>query len=113
MRSDRKGMIMAKTKRFWALAIMGILLTGCGSDEVIGTVYGSEHEYISIGDDTYTVCNNPGVNKNKDKKEKLGIVVFDDPKTDPMTVWSLKGYDDNEYIYTLWVYDGAYYKKDE
>ena len=104
---------MMKKKRFMAAALVCMLLSGCGSNEVIGTVYGSEHEYISIGDDTYTICNNPGVNKNTDRKEKLGIVVFDDPKTDPMTVWSLKGDDDNEYISTLWVYDGAYYKKDE
>ena len=90
-----------------------LCLVGCGSNNVIGEVYGSEHQYITIGDDTYTVCTNPGVNKNTDRDKKLGIVEFRDQEADPMTVWSLKGYDDNEYIYTLWVYDGAYYKKDE
>lgn len=29
-----------------------------------------------------------------------------------MIVWSIEGYDDNEYIYTLWVYEGEFYKKD-
>lgn len=92
---------------FWAMFFLG-----CTANNVIGDVYGSEHEYIQIGSDTYTQCNNPGVNKNTDRDKKLGRVVFRNNSKEYMTVWSLKGYPNNEYIYTLWVYDGAYYKKD-
>ena len=94
------------------ILILVLMLTACGSRKVIGEVYGSEHEYISIGEDTYTRCNNPGVNITWDKKEQLGIVEFRDVDTDPMQVYSIKEYDENEYIYTIWVYDGAFYKKD-
>ena len=90
-----------------------VLLSGCTSNNVIGEVYGTEHEYIRIGGDTYTLCNNPGVNKNRDRDKKLGKVVFRNNPSESMMVWSLKGYSNKEYIYTLWVYDGAYYKKDK
>ena len=89
-----------------------LLFSGCVANQVIGEVYGTEHEFIRIGKDTYTQCNNPGVNKNRDRDKKLGKVVFRNNANESMTVWSLKGYPDNEYLYTLWVYDGAYYKKD-
>ncbi len=88
------------------------LLSGCASNKVIGDVYGTEHEYIQIAGDTYTQCNNPGVNKNRDREEMLGKVVFRNNPSESMTVWSLKGYSNNEYIYTVWVYDGLYYKKE-
>lgn len=94
------------------ILILVLMLTACGSQEVIGDVYGSEHEHISIGEDTYTQCNNPGVNIAWDKGKQLGIVEFRDVDTDPMKVYSIKGYGDCEYIYTVWVYDGAFYKKD-
>ena len=95
--------------------IVSLLLIsfGCASNNVIGEVYGTEHEYIRIGGDTYTLCNNPGVNKNRDRDKKLGKVVFRNNPSESMMVWSLKGYSNKEYIYTLWVYDGAYYKKDK
>ncbi|MCM1244400.1 MAG: hypothetical protein NC293_02010 [Roseburia sp.] len=86
-------------------------LASCeNNDKIIGEVYGSEHEYIRIGEDTYTVCENPGVTKSEHNK-KLGKVEFKDKSIDPIIVWSIDGFD--EYIYTLWVYDGAYYKKDD
>lgn len=96
------------------LVLIGImLLSGCGSDKVIGTAYGAECEHIKIGNDTYTICENPGVNKNSDRGDKLGVVVVENcNEEDPITVWSIKGYENNEYIYTLWLYEGAYYKKD-
>ena len=103
-------------KKFVSLLLISFLVlfvfSGCTSNKVIGEVYGSEHEFIQIGGDTYTQCNNPGVNKNLDRDKKLGKVIFRNLPDESMTVWSLKGYSDHEYIYTLWVYDGAYYKKD-
>lgn len=101
-------------KTLFSLSIMLFLftLTSCGNDDTtIGEVYGSEHEYIKIGEDTYTVCENPGVTKSEHNK-KLGKVEFKDKSIDPIIVWSIDGFDEYEYIYTLWVYDGAYYKKD-
>ena len=78
-----------------------VLLSGCASNNVIGEVYGTEHEYIRIGGDTYTLCNNPGVNKNRDRDKKLGKVVFRNNPSESMMVWSLKGYSNKEYIYIL------------
>ncbi len=95
------------------ILILCFMLSACGSQEVIGSVYGSEHEYTSIGEDTYTLCDNPGVSIAWDKDELLGIVEFENADTDPMKVYSIKGYDDKDYIYTIWVYDGAFYKKDK
>ena len=112
MNTDRAFRIHCRLFPVLFAGIAALILSGCGSREVIGEVYGSEHEYISIGEDTYTQCNNPGVNIAWDKKEQLGIVAFRDVDTDPMEVYSIKGYDDNEYIYAIWVYDGAFYKKD-
>ncbi|MBR5358197.1 MAG: hypothetical protein IK128_03185 [Clostridiales bacterium] len=94
------------------MMLVASVVCSCIRPPVIGEVYGSEHQYIVIDGETYTECNNPGVNKNTDRNEKLGIVVFRSNEDEYMTVWSLKGYENNEYIYTLWVYDGAYYKKD-
>lgn len=34
-----------------------MLLTRCGSENVICEVYGPEHEYISFCDETFTECN--------------------------------------------------------
>ena len=102
-------------KKWVLLSIMILtinMVTGCGKS-VIGEVYGSEHQYITIAGENYVECNNPGVNKNADRNKKLGVVRFRNDKDEYMTVWSLKGYENNEYIYTLWVYDGAYYKKEQ
>lgn len=67
---------------------------------------------MKIGEDTYMECNNLGVAISTARNKRLGKVVFRNTETDPMVVWSIKGYDNNEYIYALWVYDGAFYKKD-
>ena len=87
------------------------VLTGCSSNEIIGEVYGPEHEYIKIGDDTYTVCYDSGYSAS-DKDKRLGKLQFTNIDTDLMTVYSVKDVDDNEYIYTIWGYDGAFYKRD-
>lgn len=81
-------------------------------DKIIGEVYGAEHEYMKIGEDTYTECDNPGIAISTARNKKLGKVVFRNAEADPMVVWSIKGYDHNEYVYALWVYEGAFYKKD-
>lgn len=94
----------------YAIIITLFLLSGCGSTEVIGKVYGPEHEYIVIGDDTYTVCSDSEYSA-KDRDAKLGKVEFENADIDAMVVYSIKGVEDREYIYTLWLYDGAIYKK--
>lgn len=93
------------------LIVSSIIFIG-RDDKIIGEVYGAEHEYMKIGEDTYTECDNPGVAISTARNKRLGKVVFRNTETDPMVVWSIKGYDNNEYIYALWVYDGAFYKKD-
>lgn len=107
----KTNIIKALVGLFIILALFG--LTCLGNDSaVIGEVYGPEHEYIKIGNDTYTICENPGITAS-DRSKKLGKAVFKDESIDPMIVWSIDGFDAYEYIYTLWVYDGAYNKKDE
>lgn len=91
--------------------IIGLVLS-IKRNKVIGYVYGSEHEYISIGEETFTQCNNPGVQTASARNRRLGVVRFKSDSREKMKVWSVKGYDDLEYIYTVWVYDGAYYRKD-
>lgn len=81
-------------------------------DKIIGEVYGAEHEYMKIGEDTYTECDNPGVSISTARNKRLGKAVFRNAETDPVVVWSIKGYDNNEYVYALWVYEGTFYKKD-
>lgn len=49
---------------------------------------------------------------SSDRDKLLGKVVFvNDRSYDPMYVWTVKGDPDNEYIYTLWAYDGTFYKR--
>lgn len=93
------------------LIVSSIIFIG-RDDKVIGEVYGAEHEYMKIGEDTYTECDNPGVAISTARNKRLGTVVFRNTEADPMVVWSIKGYDNNEYVYALWVYEGAFYKKD-
>ena len=92
------------------ILILCFIMSGCGEKE-IGTVYGFEHQYLKIGEDTYTKSGNPGVHIAWDKNRKLGTAYFYD-YSDPFIIWSIKGYDDYEYLYTTWVYEGAFYKKD-
>lgn len=100
-------MIKKNHKPFLVITIIILILTLFifilinNNDKIIGEVYGAEHEYIKIGNDTYTECNNPGVSISKARDKRLGKVIFKNTEADPMIVWSIEGYDDSEYIYTL------------
>ena len=106
---------MNKTKRVAIVAvIIGIVLViavyVAYSNRVIGNYYGSEYEYIRIGDDVYEFdANDPYT--SSDRGIRLGRVVSErDSSSESMYIWSVKGTD--EYIYRLWGFsDGGFYKK--
>ena len=82
------------------------------SNRVIGNYYGSEYEFIRIGNDVYEFdANDPYT--SSDKGMKLGRVVSENnSSSESMYIWSVKGTKD--YIYRVWgLYDGGFYKKVE
>ena len=77
--------------------------------KVIGTISGPEYDYITIDDVTYEVDYNTGLS-NADKGKFLGIIRSGDHT---FRIYSVKGDNENQYIYRLWDYEGAFYKKIE
>lgn len=77
--------------------------------KVIGTISGPEYDYITIDDGTYEVDYNTGL-FNTDKGKFLGIIRSGDHI---FRIYSVKGDNENQYIYRLWDYEGAFYKKIE
>lgn len=80
------------------------------SNRVIGSYYGSEYEYIRIGNDVYELTANDPYTSS-DKGIILGRVVSENNhSSESMYIWSVRGTD--EYIYRVWgLYDGGFYKK--
>ncbi len=78
-------------------------------DDVIGVVYW-DRRYIRIDDDVYEACENLGYSK-LGKGRRLGKVVTGPDDDDPMIVYRVNGFDDNEIIFARWFTDGGYYRK--
>ena len=88
-----------------------IIVSFLKTTKKIGIVYGEEHEYIKIDDNVYKVDHDINLTTS-DRDDLLGKVVFEDDATkDPIYVWTVKGEENADYIYTLWIYEGAFYKK--
>ena len=90
--------------------VLVIVVYVAHSNRVIGNYYGSEYEYIRIGDDLYELdANDPYT--SSDRGIRLGRVVSErDSSSESMYIWSVKGTD--EYIYRLWGFsDGGFYRK--
>ena len=74
---------------------------------VIGTISGADLEYITIQDKTYMLDDDNDLSI-ADKGSFLGVV---SNGRDKFRVYSVKGND--QYIYRLWSYDGAFYRLTE
>ena len=83
-------------------------LVACGG-KTIGEVRGAENEYITIDDVKYVIDTDNDFTQ-ADKGTYLGKV--SNSKT-TMKVYSVKGDTEGEYIYALWDWEGAFYKKEQ
>lgn len=90
-----------------ALALL-LGLTACSSKN-IGKISGAENEYITIGNVQYVLDTNNDFS-NADKSEYLGKV---SNSKITMRVYSVKGDTEGEYIYALWDWEGAFYKREQ
>lgn len=96
-------------KRLIALFLVLIFmfsLTGCGG-KAIGTISGVENEKIVIGNMGYILDTSCDFS-HADKGAYLGKV---SNASLTMRVYSVKGDNEGEYIYALWDWEGAFYKK--
>ena len=75
----------------------------------IGTISGPEYDYITIDDVRYEVDYNTGFS-NADKGKYLGIIRSGE---NTFRIYSVKGDEESQYIYRLWDWEGAFYKKIE
>ena len=71
---------------------------------VIGTISGAENEKITIGDDIYEKTYDAPVSRS-DKGKYLGTVTNGKIK---MRVYEIP---ETDYIYTMWEWEGAIYRK--
>ena len=98
-------------KRFVVFTlVMALLLSlvACGS-KTIGLISGLENDCITIDDVKYNRDTNHDFS-NADKGKYLGKV---SNSKITMRVYSVKGDADGEYIYALWDWEGAFYKREE
>lgn len=81
-------------------------LVAC-SGKMIGKISGAENEYITIDDVTYILAADHNYS-NADKGKYLGKV---SNTNIAMKVYLVQGDPNGDYIYTLWDWEGAFYKK--
>ena len=98
-------------KKLIALLLTMVLLlslVACGG-ETIGEVRGAENEYITIDDVKYVLDIDNDFTQ-ADKGTYLGKV---SNSKITMKVYSVKGDTEGEYIYALWDWEGAFYKREQ
>lgn len=98
-------------KRLMVVAlVMALLLSlvAC-SGKTIGKISGAENEYITIDDVKYVLDTNHDFSQ-ADKGTYLGKV---SNSKITMRVYSVRGDTDGEYIYALWDWEGAFYKREQ
>ena len=98
-------------KKLIALLLVTVLLlslVACGG-KTIGEVRGAENEYITIGDVKYVLDTDNDFSQ-ADKGTSLGKV---SNSKITMKVYSVKGDAEAEYIYAVWDWEGAFYKKEK
>ena len=89
--------------------VMALLLSLVGCSKTIGKISGAENEYITIDDVKYVLDTNNEFS-HADKGNYLGKV---SNSNITMKVYSVKGDTDGEYIYALWDWEGAFYKREQ
>ena len=90
--------------------VMLLLLGSVGcSSKTIGKISGAENEYITIDDVKYVFDTNNEFSQ-ADKGNYLGKV---SNSKITMKVYSVKGDTEGEYIYALWDWEGAFYKREQ
>lgn len=105
---------MNKKKCIFLTILIIFILIACWmvkTFRVIGTVSGLEQDYITIAGVRYEY-DNADQYSSKDRKRFLGFAKVEGYDS-YMRVWSVKGDKEGKYLYTLWFYDGAFYKKVE
>lgn len=98
-------------KRLMVVAlVMALLLSlvAC-SGKTIGKISGAENEYITIDDVKYILDTDNNFSQ-ADKGTYLGKV---SNSKITMRVYSVRGDTDGEYIYALWDWEGAFYKREQ
>lgn len=101
-----KKMVLLLCGILFLISVISIAKVTIGA-KVIGTISGSEYDYITIDDVTYEVDYNTGLS-NADKGKFLGIIRSGD---NTFRIYSVEGDNENQYIYRLWDYEGAFYKR--
>ena len=99
---------MKKLMAFTLVMALLLSLIGCSS-KTIGKISGAENEYITIDDVKYVLDTNNKFGQ-ADKGNYLGKV---SNLKITMKVYSVKGDTDGKYIYALWDWEGAFYKRDQ
>jgi hypothetical protein len=98
-----------KKKLIAALCVVLVLLCAFFllHGRVIGTVKGAEMEQIVIDGVTYVQNNNTGLSY-ADKGRFLGRAVNDKVT---FRVYTVRGDTEEQYLYRLWEWEGAFYEK--
>lgn len=99
---------MKKLIAFTFVMALLIGLAAC-STKNIGKISGAENEYITIDNVQYVLDANNDFTQT-DKEKYLGKV---SNSQITMKVYSVKGDAEGEYIYALWDWEGAFYKREE
>lgn len=115
-RIDRAVNANKKAKKIILILCGALFLVSCISigkatlaSKEIGTISGPEYDYITIDDVRYEVDYNTGFS-NADKGKYLGIIRSGE---NTFRIDSVKGDEESQYIYRLWDWEGAFYKKIE
>ena len=99
---------MKKSIAFTLVMALLLSLVAC-SGKTIGKISGAENEYITIDDVKYVLVTNHDFSQ-ADKGTYLGKV---SNSKITMKVYSVKGDTNRDYIYTLWDWEGAFYKREQ
>lgn len=97
-------------KRILVVILILVMMSGCSSKQIIGTVEGPEWDKILIGDAEYipesAVPSQYDIYSSADKDAKLGIIQSGDTT---LTIYSVKGEESRDYIYVQWEWEGEIY----
>lgn len=111
MKRIRKPIVLGATICIIVLLFFAIYRQTIGA-KIIGTVSGAEYEYITIDNKTYVIDFQNNYS-NADKGNFLGVIRSGDVNDVTFRIYSVEGDKDNNYIYRLWDWEGAFYRLKE